>query len=185
MLFDGLWHEECDSSDTLVSSSQCQDIFLYISYWNPQQLRISAGLLKVREVDLDCRWCGPCTNSEEWLFSCKIRGHLIYCCNNTTAMLIVMSTWNCSVWKKCRIHVPGRSEFLNTTNIWLTSLHSTETLTYTFVWLCSLPKYAWRKDYAVVEGDSMKGHTFHTLLRSFLPVHGFMSEFTCLWSTYV
>lgn len=81
-LFDGLCHEECDSSDTLVSSSQCQDIFLYISYWNLQQLRISAGLLKVREVDLDCGWCGPCNNSEEWLFSCKIRGHLIYCCNN-------------------------------------------------------------------------------------------------------
>ena len=96
-----------------------------------------------------------------------------------------MSTWNFNVWKKCGIHVPDWSEFLNTTNVWLTSLHSTETLGYVFFWLCSLPKYEWMKDYPVVGGDSTKGHTFHTLLRSFLPVHGFMHEFTCLWSKYL
>lgn len=100
-------------------------------------------------------------------------------------MLIVMSTWNRNVWKKSGTHVPDRSEFLNTTNIWLTSLHITDILGYMFFWLCSLPNYGWRKSHAVVHGDSMKGHTFHTLLRSFLPVHGFMHEFTCLWSKYL
>lgn len=100
-------------------------------------------------------------------------------------MLIVMSTWKCNVWKKCGMHVPDRSEFLNTTNIWLTSLHSTEILGYTFFWLCSLPKYGWVKGYPVVGGDSMKRHTFHILLRSFLPMHGFMHEFTCLSSKYL
>lgn len=95
-----------------------------------------------------------------------------------------MSTWNCNVWRKGGIHVPDQTEFLNTTIIWLPSLHNTDSLGYTFQ-LCSLHKYGWTEDEPVTGGDSTKGHIFHTLLRSFLPLYRFMHGFTSLRSKHL